>query len=184
MKKIFFLIILILLIIGAVFFWWFGWRKSEHHLPDVIDVGVSSQEPFGSSSGMGTSTVVSTSSGSTGAGVSTVDTTYIQRVEEKSRPTTDHGDYEVAATDDYNIYYNSTGNYFVVSLLSTPLGWTRKLAQDKLLEVLELPKDNLCKLNITVTVPYWVDENSVGIEYGLSFCPGSVVLPELDPNAQ
>lgn len=179
MKKIFLLTTFALFIVGLIFFWWFGWRKSGHYLPDNINTAASS-DPFGMSFG---TTTPNASQSPSGVGGSTIDTSYIQRVEEASRQVTDHGDYEVAATDNYNIYYNSTDNYFVVSLLSTPLGWYRKQAQEKLLEVSQLSKEDLCKLNISVTVPYWVDENSVGIQYGLSFCPGSVVLPELDPNA-
>jgi hypothetical protein len=93
------------------------------------------------------------------------------------------GNYEVATSESFVISFMEPDQFFSITLLKSPVGWSRKLAEDKLIEILGLSKEEICKLNIFIGAPELID-SSGPYGYGLSFCPGSVVLPALDPSAQ
>lgn len=93
------------------------------------------------------------------------------------------GNYEVVQNEEYDITFIEQDLQFFIGLHKAPVGWARKLAEDKLIEVLQLPKEDICKLNVFVGTQAALDPNGP-YGYGLSFCPGSVSLPALDPNAQ
>ena len=76
----------------------------------------------------------------------------------------------------YEIYYYPERAFLLVSIQSEPVGVARELAEEDLLKILTVPRDELCKLNISVSVPWLVSERYGGRELGLSFCPGSVQL--------
>src|SRR5690606_7392946 len=79
-------------------------------------------------------------------------------------------------SESYNIFYSEVDNTFTISLLNTPLEETREQAQNRLLDLLGVPKDQLCRLKTMVTVPYWLNEELAGKNLGISFCLGSISL--------
>ena len=87
--------------------------------------------------------------------------------------------YQVAGTEqsEYHIMYFSTGSSFLISLFAEPLGEVRRRAESELRSTLKLSDQDLCKLNIDVAVSDDVNAAYSGRNLGLSFCPGSVVLP-------
>lgn len=90
---------------------------------------------------------------------------------------TKYGDgYTVFANDDFAISYWDPDHSFTISLYQKPLGLYRTRAEERLLQILQLPKEEVCKLPVIVAAPARVDPEGPGM-YGLSFCPGSKKLP-------
>lgn len=76
----------------------------------------------------------------------------------------------------YNIYYNPQGSYFIILLYDKNLKTSREKAEADLLKLLNIKKEDACKLNLRVGVPFSVNKNYAGINLGLSFCDGSIEL--------
>lgn len=76
----------------------------------------------------------------------------------------------------YGIVYG-TDSTFTIGLFEEPFGAHRRLAEAKLKELLGLPEDVLCKLDISVGVPDTIEGPYKGKNLGVSFCPGAVSLP-------
>lgn len=77
---------------------------------------------------------------------------------------------------EYIIMYIPSTQYFNVSLLSEPIATSRIHAEEYLLEHLGVSKQELCRLNYMVSVPYFVNEFYTSQDLRFSFCPGSVSL--------
>ena len=86
---------------------------------------------------------------------------------------TTSGTTVIKATDQFKLIYFSTDNSFLITLLSQPLQQARDAAEAELLSNLGIDKGQACKLTVTESVPYDVDSQLAGQNYGLSFCPDS-----------
>lgn len=90
--------------------------------------------------------------------------------------------YQLGGSDSgaYQILFFTSGaeNRILVSLLAEPLGETRQKAEAELRAALMLSDADICAL---ATLEVWtlpsVSETYAGEDLGLSFCPGSVLLP-------
>lgn len=87
-----------------------------------------------------------------------------------------NNDTTLADNTYYNIYYNPQGSYFIILLYDKNLKTSREKAEADLLKLLNINKEDACKLNIRVGVPFSVSEDYAGINLGLSFCNGSIEL--------
>jgi hypothetical protein len=77
----------------------------------------------------------------------------------------------IAETSDYEIIYYSKDQAFLITLLSQPAQQARDKAEDALLKHLDIGIGDACKLTVSLTVPFDVDPDLAGKDYGLSFCP-------------
>lgn len=66
---------------------------------------------------------------------------------------------------------------FNILLNALPLSKARLEAEDVLRAKLGVTNQELCKMNVSVYVFKWVDENYAGENLGLSFCKNAVPLP-------
>lgn len=90
--------------------------------------------------------------------------------------------YELGGSDSgsYQILFFTSGseNRILISLLAEPLGETRKNAEVELRSSLKLSDADICALsNLEVWTLPSVNETYSGQDLGLSFCPGSILLP-------
>lgn len=76
----------------------------------------------------------------------------------------------------YQIYFDDVDKNITISLLKEPLQSSRLSAEVALVKRLEVNKNDLCSMNITVNTPAFVNEKYSGNNLGLSFCPGAVSL--------
>ncbi|MCA9359293.1 hypothetical protein KC926_03750 [Candidatus Kaiserbacteria bacterium] len=76
----------------------------------------------------------------------------------------------------YQIFYFAGGGV-TVSLQNEKLNFARSRAEEDLQKKLGLSLLDMCSLSVRVTVPGFVSDDFSGRDLGLSFCPGSEVLP-------
>jgi len=76
----------------------------------------------------------------------------------------------------YEIFYFEKDRAITVSLQTTPLSIARALAEKELISRLGVFENQLCNLDIRVTVPVSVDSQMSGRDLGLSMCTGSTSL--------
>ncbi|MDP1845648.1 MAG: hypothetical protein Q8L09_02760 [Candidatus Moranbacteria bacterium] len=76
--------------------------------------------------------------------------------------------------ENYNIGYNSTSKEFIVTLLvASDIEKARADAENDLLAVLGISKEDACKINVYLYVSAALTEDkSLSQNHGLSFCPG------------
>lgn len=86
------------------------------------------------------------------------------------------GSYALAMTDDYHIVYYEPDHGFLIAINSRPAQLARLKAEAALLEILGIKKEDACTLLISLGVPYDVDPNMSGKEFGLSFCPDGILM--------
>lgn len=84
------------------------------------------------------------------------------------------GSYKFAASQDYSMDYFDNDLSFSIVLLSQPLDKARQEAEDEFLKELNIGISDACKLSVSLTVPFDVDQNLSGQNYGLSFCPNGI----------
>lgn len=77
----------------------------------------------------------------------------------------------IADTNDYQIIYFQKEGNFLITLASQPATAARIKAETAFLSILNINKEQACKLTVALKIPYSVDENLAGPDYGLSFCP-------------
>jgi hypothetical protein len=167
--------------------WYFFFRAPSPAAPSGPATG---QTPFGepaggTGTGSGTSASTSTATtiqdafgGSVAVPAFTTGRASIyegnQTYYDLSHPGSAYGD----ENDQFDILYGANQSYFLITLLTEPLGAARLAAEASLRSTLQLPDAELCKLNLTVGVPYGVNHMySTYQNLGLSFCPGAVALP-------
>lgn len=80
----------------------------------------------------------------------------------------------LAETKDFNIVYFKRDETFSVTLLSQPVTNARDLAENEFLKALGIDIGQACQLRVIERIPYSVDANLSGKDYGLSFCPNAV----------
>ena len=82
-----------------------------------------------------------------------------------------NGNLAVQKTGQFTIDYYPQDQSFVISLSAQPIQKSRDAAEQALLSDLGLDQITACKLKVSLTVPFNVDNNLAGQDYGLSFCP-------------
>lgn len=75
-------------------------------------------------------------------------------------------------------YYPQDQGFIIVILNSDDIQKARDLAEKDFLDTLKLSQKDACKLNVSLTVPFRVNEKTSGINYHLSFCPNGKAFPQ------
>ena len=78
--------------------------------------------------------------------------------------------YTLTQTPNYHIFYIQADELFFISITSYPFDEHRPVAEQKLLEVLEIGEDDACKLNVDITTPAYANPDKTGEVYELSWC--------------
>lgn len=73
-------------------------------------------------------------------------------------------------------FYNDDGG-FILLIEREPLSFARSILENQLQQKLQFNQFQMCQLKILVQTTRYVNENFAGRNLGLSFCPGSVTLP-------
>ena len=76
----------------------------------------------------------------------------------------------------FEIVYG-TDSSIKIGLIKEPLKDSRLAAEAKLRSLFPLSNQDLCKLDVFVSVPAMVNDTFAGGNLGLSFCSGAVKLP-------
>jgi hypothetical protein len=93
------------------------------------------------------------------------------------------GQYDIAggvtptSSTPYQIFYQTTDDYFGITLYHEPLSASRAAAENELLRILGVSKEALCTLSYVVAVGPGVNDAYAGKNLGFSFCPGATKLP-------
>lgn len=77
----------------------------------------------------------------------------------------------------YGIDYTESDQSFNIVLLKEPLGDFRKLAEQELMQRLDINTTQACGLRYWVSVPTYVNSTYSTKNLGFSFCPGATRLP-------
>ena len=80
-------------------------------------------------------------------------------------------------SDNFQIYYYPENLWFSITLLGYNLNKSRTEAEKKFLDTLGITKEQACKLHVNLGVPYSINSETSGQNYGLSFCSDSLSLP-------
>lgn len=81
-----------------------------------------------------------------------------------------NGDVLFAETPKYQLVYLQNFNQFIVSILSSPFETIKKEAEIEFLHRLGITENEACKLNVSVTTPYFANPDYSGKNWPLSFC--------------
>jgi hypothetical protein len=87
----------------------------------------------------------------------------------------------VVVSEDYDYYhieYYPSGSLFIMSGFNENLQQARLLAENELLRQLKIPKEQACQLKVTFYVDKSVDPDLASKDFGLSFCPDGIQLPQ------
>jgi len=82
-----------------------------------------------------------------------------------------NSDVEYKKTADYYFDYYANNQLFVITLTNRDIKTARENAEKDFLNTLQISKEQACKLNIQLGVPFSINEAAAGKNYGLSFCP-------------
>lgn len=88
-------------------------------------------------------------------------------------------DVLLSDTEEHHMLYYTGDQSFHIVLLNSPLQPARETAEKIFLENLKIDEATACKLKVSLRVPYSVNEEASGEDYGLSFCPNGKPLPPL-----
>lgn len=153
--------------------------------PPVMSPGnqaASSTNPFGSPAGSISGT--NTNSSSTALTLQLQDGSQVSvpNFTKENQPPTANAEsgYQVAGgnTSDFQILYYPQNSGILISLFAEPLGAVRLAAENALRARFGLSDSQLCKLIVDVRTTADVNSTYAGRNLGLSFCPGSVTLPQ------
>ena len=78
----------------------------------------------------------------------------------------------------YMITYIASTQYFNIELLQEPIGLARTQAEQYLMTLLGISRDQMCRLPYQLGVPNSVNARFASIDLGFSFCPGATELPQ------
>jgi cell division protein FtsI/penicillin-binding protein 2 len=73
----------------------------------------------------------------------------------------------------FDIAYFKQDQTFLITIEAEPLKQNRDLAEQELLKMLQINEQNACRLKVSVVIPYDVNPDLAGQDYGLSFCPNA-----------
>jgi len=96
----------------------------------------------------------------------------------KNPPEQVPGNIVFKKTSEYEIVYFDEDKTFSITVESKPLRQTRQAAEQAFTATLGISNVDACKLSVSLTVPFDVDENLSGKNYGLSFCPEGIEFAE------
>lgn len=71
----------------------------------------------------------------------------------------------------FSINEIQANNSYQIVIIGIPFSQYREEAENAFLSLLRISKENACKLNATITTPYFANPDKSGIIYPLSFCP-------------
>lgn len=74
----------------------------------------------------------------------------------------------------YSMFYNNNEQLFNITILDSDIQKARNEAEKEFIKTLDVTKDEACRLNVNLGIPYNVNAQKSGINYGLSFCPNGV----------
>jgi hypothetical protein len=87
--------------------------------------------------------------------------------------------YLIASSTAYTIlYYQEDGSFLITLDDGTNVPGAREKAERALLNLLQVSENDACRLLVDLTIPPYVDFMNAG-SYGLSFCPGSRIVPQV-----
>ncbi len=75
---------------------------------------------------------------------------------------------------DYQMNFYPQDEGFIISILNPDIQKARNVAEADFLAALGITKDQACQLKVTLGVPYSVNPQASGRNYGLSFCPNGI----------
>ncbi|MFZ2225915.1 MAG: hypothetical protein WA064_04875 [Candidatus Moraniibacteriota bacterium] len=78
----------------------------------------------------------------------------------------------------YSIDYYPQDQGFIIAILNPNIQAARDAAEKDFLKTLDITKAAACKLKVTLSVPFDVNENASGKNYRLSFCPNGKAFPK------
>lgn len=165
MKKIFLGIGVILLIAGAWYFWIL--QKKTVQPEEPASPVVSNQEP--------TSKTSDTYSASVNED-SYKEVHYPDPLKKAISAPDEYGNALLAQESSYMIEYFSKDAVFNITLTGKDLLQSRVAAQNKLLQILGITKEDACKIKTNVGAPFSVNQELAGKNLGLSFCEKSIDL--------
>jgi hypothetical protein len=90
----------------------------------------------------------------------------------------DSQECQAGSSTNYNIYYESALQSFVIALTEEPIGQARLDMEQFLLPTLGITQQQMCSLNYYVGVTMYLNPQFTGKNLGFSFCPGATVLPK------
>lgn len=87
----------------------------------------------------------------------------------------------------YSVLYFSRDNYFLIDLMGYTVNELQKYrgeAEQVLLTVLNISKEDACKLKVQTNIGQTYNEELSGVDYGLSFCPNGIEIPGATPTGK
>jgi hypothetical protein len=79
-------------------------------------------------------------------------------------------DAVIFSNDSFHILYLYKYQKFQISILATPFSQIRLEAENKLLDILGIDKTMVCRLNVEISTPYWVNPDYSDAIYKPTFC--------------
>ncbi len=73
----------------------------------------------------------------------------------------------------FQIIFISKEKQYQIFINNSPFDTYRTQAENAFLSLLNISKEEACKLKVTIGTPYFVNPNEAGQIYSLSFCPQS-----------
>jgi len=84
---------------------------------------------------------------------------------------------DVTDNEDYTMYFFPETQSIIISINNPEIQFARYKAEQELLARLGITKEEACKLNVDLGVPFSVNAEASGVNYGLSFCPNGKQFP-------
>lgn len=84
---------------------------------------------------------------------------------------------QAGSATNFNIYFESALQSFVIALTEEPVGQARLEMEQFMLTTLGVTQQQMCSLNYYVGVTSYLNPQFAGKNLGFSFCPGATVLP-------
>ncbi|OGM10804.1 hypothetical protein A2Z22_02870 [Candidatus Woesebacteria bacterium RBG_16_34_12] len=82
-----------------------------------------------------------------------------------------NGDLSInTQTKDYAIIYFPSVEQFNISITISPFDEIKTQAETAFINIMGVEKNELCKLKVVITTPYFANPQEAGKVYGLSFC--------------
>lgn len=82
-----------------------------------------------------------------------------------------NSDITYKKTADYSFDYYAKDQLFIITITDKDIKTAREKAENDFLSTLKIDKTQACKLNIQLGVPFSINQDAAGINFGLSFCP-------------
>jgi hypothetical protein len=156
------LIVGVILVIGLIIFLLFKYagRQTQPQAPETPDTSSTFPIPSASDEKMPVKTI----SG---------DTIYLNNVYHQPVESLSQNGVAFIENSDYYMAYYPQDQAFIITLLNPDIKTARNNAERDLLKALGIEDEKMsCQLKVSITVPYGVNADASGQEYGLSFCPG------------